>query len=82
VPAVYAEFGTPRARPIQKATPESLREYAFPAGSMGPKVAAACRFVATGHGRRAAIDALDDVLALAEGTAGTLVLPDPQPQRV
>jgi carbamate kinase len=77
VPAVYAEFGTPRARPIRKATPESLRGYAFPAGSMGPKVAAACRFVAAGHGRRAVIGALEEVLALADGTAGTLVLPDP-----
>jgi carbamate kinase len=76
VPAVYADFGTPRARPIREATPESLRGYAFPAGSMGPKVAAACRFVATGHGRRAAIGALDEVLALADGTAGTRVRPD------
>jgi len=44
----------------------------FAAGSMGPKVAAACRFVnATGHG--AGIGPLDDAVAIVRGEAGTRI---------
>jgi carbamate kinase len=44
----------------------------FSAGSMGPKVEAACRFV-TATGKRAVIGMLDDAQALLEGTSGTTV---------
>jgi carbamate kinase len=72
VDAVEADFGLPQARPISRATPAELRALAFPAGSMGPKVAAACRFVElTGH--MAAIGALTDVEAILAGKAGTVI---------
>jgi Amino acid kinase family len=59
VRAVIDGFGTSGARPIHHATPAELRTRSFPAGSMGPKVDAACGFVeATGH--MAAIGSLDE----------------------
>ena len=72
VHAVIDGFGTPGARPIHHATPAELRTRSFPAGSMGPKVDAACRFVeATGH--MAAIGSLDEAGALIRQEAGTIV---------
>ncbi|MHB9092634.1 MAG: carbamate kinase, partial [Chloroflexota bacterium] len=50
-----------------------LGEGAFPAGSMGPKVAGAINFV-RGGGRRAVICALDDALAGLDSRAGTQVV--------
>lgn len=72
VPAVYTEFGTPRARQIRHATPTDLQSGAFPAGSMGPKVEAARRFAA-GAGRRACIGNLADVADILAGRAGTTI---------
>ena len=43
---------------------------------MGPKVEAACDFVAT-TGRRAAIGALPEIERIVAGEAGTLIEPDP-----
>lgn len=74
VPAVISGYGTAEARPIRHATVAELRATPFPAGSMGPKVEAACRF-AEGTGRTAAIGRLDDVAELLAGTAGTVVTP-------
>ncbi len=74
VPAVLREWPGPAARPIRRARPAVLRAMAFAAGSMGPKVEAACRFVEA-TGRRAAIGALGDVRAILDGEAGTLVIP-------
>lgn len=73
VDAVYERFGTPGARPLGHVSPEELRAHAFPPGSMGPKVEAACRFVEAG-GSRAAIGALDAVGDLATGATGTQVV--------
>jgi carbamate kinase len=75
VSAVYAEYGTAAERPIIRATPEGLRACRFAAGSMGPKVDAACRFVER-TGARAAIGNLNDISDLLNGTSGTQVLPD------
>lgn len=75
VPAVIDGYGTSRARPIRQTTPARLRARSFPAGSMGPKVEAVCRFVES-TGRSAAIGRLDDAAALLSGTAGTTVTPD------
>ncbi len=74
VDAVIDGFGTPDAHPIRQATPEQLRARSFPAGSMGPKVEAACRFVEA-TGRMAAIGRLDAAEALLNRTAGTIVSP-------
>lgn len=72
VAAVVEDWGQPGARPIAAIHPDALEAISFPAGSMGPKVAAACLFARTGKGD-AVIGALDDLPALLTGDAGTLV---------
>ena len=72
VDAVYQDYGTPSQRPLRQATPEELAGKAFAAGSMGPKVAAACRFVRE-TGRPAAIGRLQDASAILAGQAGTRI---------
>jgi carbamate kinase len=73
VEAVIDGYGTPQARPIRRATTRELRSRSFPAGSMGPKVEAVCRFVEA-TGAVAAIGRLSDATALLNGTAGTTVV--------
>jgi carbamate kinase len=75
VDAVYSGWGTPEQRAIRRATPEALAESEFAAGSMGPKVRAACQFVEE-TGGIAAIGSISDTPALLKGEAGTLVTPD------
>jgi carbamate kinase len=75
VDAVYADWGTPEQRAIRRATPEALAETEFAAGSMGPKVRAACSFVEE-TGRLAAIGSIEDTPALLRGEAGTIVTRD------
>jgi carbamate kinase len=75
VEAVYGDYGTPAQRPIAHATPAGLRSHEFAAGSMGPKVEAACRFVER-TGARAVIGSLDQIDELLSGRAGTQVLAD------
>ena len=55
VDAVYLDWGQPGQRAVRGATPEALSDMAFPEGSMGPKVQAACAF-AQSPGRVAAMD--------------------------
>ena len=74
VDAVYADWGTPDQRRLDRVTPEELRSIQFPAGSMGPKVEAAASFVER-TGGRAAIGGLGDIEQIVEGTAGTQVVP-------
>jgi carbamate kinase len=70
--AVFLDWGTPKQRAVHRANPVELQKHPFPAGSMGPKVEAACQFaLRTGH--RAAIGALADVAAIVRGEKGTLV---------
>jgi carbamate kinase len=69
---VYLGWGTPDARKLERATPSELAEYEFPAGSMGPKIDAACEF-ATATGRPAAIGALADIERIVAGQAGTRI---------
>ncbi|MCW2243111.1 carbamate kinase [Azospirillum canadense] len=70
--AVFLGWGTPEARAIHRASPEAMGQHTFPAGSMGPKVDAACRFAMT-TGRTAAIGALADIPAIVRGEKGTLI---------
>ena len=74
VPNVVRGFGTPEAEPISRITPGALRRESFPAGSMGPKVDAVCRFVEL-TGDMAAIGALVDAEAIMAGEAGTIITP-------
>jgi len=69
---VESGYGTEAAHPIRATDAAALRALTFPAGSMGPKVEAACRFVEA-TGKRAAIGRLEDAVALLDGTRGTIV---------
>jgi carbamate kinase len=71
---VERDWGLPTARPIAHASPDELRALGFAAGSMGPKVEAACRFVELSGGR-AAIGALGQLRDVVAGDAGTQVEP-------
>ncbi len=73
-PFVMRDFGTPEQAPITRATPAAMRRLEFPAGSMGPKVEAVCRFVEL-TGDMAAIGRLDEAPAILAGTAGTIITP-------
>lgn len=72
VDGVYTGWGTPEQHRLGRVTPDELERLDLPAGSMGPKVEAACGFVrATGHD--AVIGALADIADIIGGTAGTRV---------
>ena len=72
VDAVYTDWGTPGQQAIRSATPQTLEGSQFAAGSMGPKVRAACWFVER-TGGFAAIGSIHDTEALLNGEAGTRV---------
>ncbi|MGE0057268.1 MAG: carbamate kinase [Dehalococcoidia bacterium] len=72
VPCVYEAWGTPDAWPLSRVSVSDLRTKSFAAGSMGPKVEAACQFVER-TGGEAVIGALDDAMDLLRGLAGTTV---------
>ncbi len=72
VDAVYLDWGTPQQRALHQVTASELRRAESPAGSMGPKVGAACRFVEA-TGGRAAIGSLTEIQKIVDGTAGTQV---------
>jgi carbamate kinase len=73
IDAVYADWHTPCERVLSEVSVAGLRSMSFPAGSMGPKVEAACEFVSR-TGRPAVIGSLDHIEAMANGTAGTRVV--------
>jgi carbamate kinase len=80
VDAVLLDFGTPRERPVHVLSSQRAEQYMaqgqFPAGSMGPKVAAALRFLRDG-GERAFItsaELLADVVA-GDTDVGTRIEP-------
>ena len=72
VDAVYTDWGLPSAQPIHQTNPQQLRRYHFAAGSMAPKVEAACRFVEA-TGGLAGIGKLEDGEAILAGKRGTLL---------
>jgi len=71
-PGVYLDWGKPTQRLIKEANPNALKSIPFAAGSMGPKVAAACRFVDE-TGGVAGIGSLENVQQMAVGKAGTRI---------
>jgi carbamate kinase len=70
--AVYMDWGKPTQKAIRRASPTALEKMSFAAGSMGPKVMAACKFAAA-TGKSAAIGALSDLNQIIAGQAGTTV---------
>lgn len=72
VPAVFADWPSPKKRAIRRATPDAISPDRFAAGSMRPKMEAACRF-ASRTGGAAVIGALDSAAALLAGVAGTTI---------
>lgn len=72
VAAIKLDWGGENERPLRQVDPARLRELDLAAGSIGPKAEAACRFVKA-TGRRAAIGALGDAVAIAASDAGTQV---------
>jgi len=69
---VYVAFGTENQKAIKAAHPDALEAMGFAAGSMGPKVVGACKFVReTGH--HSAIGRLSDLADIMTGEAGTLI---------
>ncbi len=71
-------YGTAQEKPLGQISVEEaeryLRDGHFLAGSMGPKMEAAVRFVRWSSGR-AAVTSLDRALEALEGTVGTHILP-------
>ena len=72
--AVYIGLGQAHAEAIRRTSPAALAGTKFAAGSMGPKVEAACEFAKV-TGNRAAIGALPDLSDLIAGKKGTTVEP-------
>lgn len=72
VNAVFIDWGKPSQKSIVSAHPDELEKMGFAAGSMGPKVQAACEF-ARATGKVAAIGSLADIQAIVAGTGGTRV---------
>jgi carbamate kinase len=79
VQAVQRGFGTDRAEPIERMTAKEARTMLeageFGAGSMGPKVEAAVRFVEQGGGR-SVIGDLDAAVVVLAGESGTSIVAD------
>jgi carbamate kinase len=72
VSAVWTDWPMSKGRPIGRTSPEALGAHKFDAGSMGPKVHAACRFVER-TGNMAGIGAIEDAEAILDGLAGTIL---------
>jgi carbamate kinase len=71
VKAVYTNWGKPDARAIRRTSPDAMQALTFAAGSMGPKVEAACDFVRN-TGGMSGIGSLEEALPMLQGTAGTM----------
>ena len=79
VEAVFSDWGTPQQRALGSVSLKTLAGMTFPAGSMGPKIDAACRFVKA-SGKRAVIGSLDQIEAMLAGSAGTQITMDGKDQ--
>ena len=72
VDAVYEAWMETQARAFARVSPQAISEYSFAAGSMAPKVAAACEFVEQ-TGGVAGIGQLRDAAKIIAGEAGTMI---------
>lgn len=69
VDAVYRDFGTDQSTALFELTLAEARALKMPAGSMGPKLRAACDFAQAGG--ISGIGRLQDAVAILDGSAGT-----------
>jgi carbamate kinase len=74
VDAVYLHWGEPDQTELGRVTPEHLAQHQFAAGSMAPKVLAACDFVQR-TGKPCHIGSLQHIEAMLQGDSGTTVSP-------
>lgn len=72
VDGVYTNWGRENQRRLGRVTPDDLAGLNLPAGSMGPKVEAACGFART-TGKEAIIGSLTRIADMVHGAAGTRV---------
>ena len=72
VSTVFSDWGQATQQSISAAHPDALAKLDFAAGSMGPKVQAACEF-ARNTGKVAVIGSLADIQAIVQGKAGTRI---------
>ncbi len=76
---VAVDFGTPAQRDLERVSLSEVRalreEGHFRAGSMGPKIDAAIRFL-EGGGERVVIGHLEQAMAALRGASGTLIVRD------
>lgn len=79
VKQVAVHWGTPEEKQLDRVGLRDLRAFHadghFPAGSMGPKIDAAIRFL-DGGGERVIIADIEDAMAALQGNAGTHILSD------
>ncbi len=71
---VCLNWGTPQEQKLKNVTIEQMKQYSFPAGSMGPKVDACCQFVEK-TGQSGHIGDLSFALEIIEGKSGTHIQP-------
>lgn len=72
VNAVFIDWGEQTQKAVASAHPDALEKIGFAAGSMGPKVQAACEF-ARNTGKAAVIGSLAEIEAIVNGHAGTRI---------
>ncbi len=72
VEAVFRDWGDTGARAIRRISTQAIRHFSFAAGSMAPKVEAACEFVEQ-TGGLAGVGRLQDAQAIITGEAGTVI---------
>lgn len=75
VEAVYKNWGQSNQAAMRRISMREIRKFAFAAGSMAPKVEAACEFVEQ-TGGLAGVGRLQDVSAILNGKAGTVITRD------
>ena len=79
VPKVAIHFGKNKQEYLDRVTLREIRKYQdeghFPAGSMGPKIGAAIRFL-EGGGERVIIGKIDEAMQALNGESGTRIVPN------
>ncbi|MEG1560550.1 MAG: carbamate kinase [Clostridia bacterium] len=78
VDCAYINYGKDTQKALNKLTSATAREYIrdgqFAAGSMLPKIDAACRFAETKPGKKAIITSLDKAVFALNGSEGTTIV--------